>query len=60
MTLGASDEAELAGVAQELEERGLKYRVWREQPEGILTALAAMPYPRAQAAPFFKSLKLLR
>jgi hypothetical protein len=33
---------------------------WLEQPEGILTAVATMPYPREVTSAHLKHLKLYR
>lgn len=39
---------------------GLEYRLWIEQPEGIPTALATMPYPRSIIKPVLKKLPLMK
>lgn len=60
VTLAAKDEDELQGVVAALSEQGLHFRSWVEQPEGILTAVATMPYPRDVTSPHLKHLSLYR
>ena len=60
VTLAAKDEEELKAVITTLSENGLQFRSWLEQPEGILTAVATMPYPRDVTSPHLKHLSLYR
>ena len=60
VTLAAKDEEELRAVMAALQGRGVLFRAWLEQPEGILTAVATMPYPREVTAPCLQHLKLFR
>lgn len=46
VVLAVSDEAKLASLSQHLEDEGIDFVLWREQPENILTALALRPYPK--------------
>eukprot|EP00802_Teleaulax_amphioxeia_P023871 Tamp_24505.p4 GENE.Tamp_24505~~Tamp_24505.p4 ORF type:complete len:129 (+),score=32.72 Tamp_24505:3-389(+) len=60
VTLMAKDEEELRAVIEALTENGIHFRSWLEQPEGILTAVATMPYPREVTSAHLKHLKLYR
>ena len=60
IVLGADDAAALQRVASALSADGIVHKLWVEQPEGIVTALASAPYPRSKLQPYFKDFKLLR
>ena len=60
VVLAAQSAAEVERVAAALAAAALGHRVWLEQPEAVVTALATAPYPRSVLASFFVGLKLLR
>ena len=60
VTLAAKDEQELHDLIILLTQNGIQFRSWLEQPEGVLTAVATMPYPREVTSPHLKHLKLFR
>ena len=60
VTLAAKDEQELHDLIILLTQNGIQFRSWLEQPEGVLTAVATMPYPREVTSPHLKHLKLYR
>ena len=60
IVLAAQSAAEVERVAAALAAAALGHRVWLEQPEAVVTALATAPYPRSVLASFFAGLKLLR
>ncbi|NWH88232.1 PTRD1 hydrolase, partial [Aegithalos caudatus] len=60
VVLEAPDEHSLLALAAQLGREGLDLHVWTENPEGIPTALALRPYPRARVRPLLGDLKLLQ
>ena len=56
---GPSAEA-LRETAAALDAAGVVHKLWVEQPEGIVTALASAPRARAVLKPLFAAFKLLR
>ncbi|EKX44169.1 hypothetical protein GUITHDRAFT_39604, partial [Guillardia theta CCMP2712] len=52
VTLSVESEEELLGVSKTLQDNGIEHRVWKEQPEGILTAIATIPYPKSVTVNF--------
>ena len=60
MVLEVKGEAQLAKLAAKLEEGGIHFKLWIEQPEGIPTCLATKPYYKSHVAMHFKSLKLFK
>lgn len=56
----AKSAASLESMAAKFSERGAVHHLWREQPEGICTAIALKPYPRALARTFCKGLRLFK
>ncbi|KAK1868480.1 hypothetical protein I4F81_010966 [Pyropia yezoensis] len=58
VVLAAKGEAALEGLAAKLEAAALDFVLWREQPEGVATALATRPYPRAEVRQHFRKLRL--
>uniref|UniRef100_A0A7S4KYL5 peptidyl-tRNA hydrolase n=1 Tax=Paramoeba aestuarina TaxID=180227 RepID=A0A7S4KYL5_9EUKA len=60
VVLAAQNEEELLKTQETLNKENINHHLWVEQPEGIPTALAVMPYRREFIAPFLKSLRLFR
>lgn len=60
IVLAAPSAEAIEGVAAALRGAALGHRVWLEQPEAVVTALATAPYQRSVLAAFFTGLKLLR
>lgn len=60
IVVSAKDEGVLHTTAARLDAAGVRYALWTEQPEGIATALASRPGPRAALKPLFKGLRLMR
>ncbi|MES1911960.1 MAG: hypothetical protein MHM6MM_004315, partial [Cercozoa sp. M6MM] len=58
-TLAVKSEAELDKYANKLQEKGLHFHLWTEQPDNIKSALATVPYARSILKPLFKKLRLL-
>ena len=50
--------AQLENTAAKLNQAGMRHRLWVEQPEGIPTALATMPYKRSVVQSYFKKFNL--
>jgi len=60
VVLGAKGDGPLLKTVAKLESAGIKYALWTEQPEGIVTALASAPESRAILKPLFKGFRLLK
>lgn len=60
VVLEATGEDQLHNIASTLEEAGIPYKLWIEQPENFPTALASAPARKSTVAPFFKKLKLCK
>jgi peptidyl-tRNA hydrolase len=60
IVLAAPSAEAIEGVAAALRGASLGARVWVEQPEMVVTALATAPARRSVLAAFFQGLKLLR
>ncbi len=60
IVLAAPSAEAIQAVAAALRGAALGHRVWLEQPEAVVTALATAPYQRSVLAAFFAGLKLLR
>jgi len=60
VVLEATGEDQLHNIARNLEEAGISYKLWIEQPENFPTALASAPARKSTVAPFFKKLKLCK
>ena len=60
IVLAAPSAEAIEGVAAALRSASLGARVWVEQPEMVVTALATAPARRSVLAAFFQGLKLLR
>ena len=60
VVLEAPSAVALTGIAAQLTIAGVQHKLWVEQPEGVVTALATAPGERALLKPFFADLKLMR
>lgn len=60
IVLEAKNEAALTRLADALRDADVAFAVWREQPENILTALAAQPYPRSTVKKYFSKFRLFK
>lgn len=60
VVLEAKNEAAITRLAERLHDGGIEHVMWREQPENIVTALAAKPYPRSVVKPMFNKFKLFK
>ncbi|NXQ36328.1 PTRD1 hydrolase, partial [Alaudala cheleensis] len=60
VVLEAPDERSLLDLSARLLREGVGHRLWTEAPEGIPTALALRPCPRAEVQPLLRGLRLLR
>jgi peptidyl-tRNA hydrolase len=60
VVLGTEGDAALRAASTALSEAGITHKLWIEQPEGIVTALAAAPARKSVIQPFFSAFKLLR
>jgi len=58
--LSAKNEGALLKAAKNLEQGGVGFKMWIEQPENITTALATYPAPRSIVKQLTKSLQLFR
>jgi hypothetical protein len=56
----AESEAAVRATADALSAAGVGHKLWVEQPEGIVTAVATRPARRSELKPFFADYKLLR
>ena len=60
VVLEVKNEGQLERVAQQLDERRLKFVLWREQPENVCTALCTSAYRREEVGDVFKKCQLMR
>lgn len=60
VVLGTDGAESLAALATRLRAHAVPHHVWIEQPEGVATCLASAPAPKAELAPHFAGLKLLK
>ncbi|XP_056644877.1 putative peptidyl-tRNA hydrolase PTRHD1 [Diorhabda sublineata] len=60
VVLEASDEKNLIGLKDKLEENNVKHKLWIEQPENIPTCLVVKPYPKEDIQKYFKKFKLFK
>ena len=60
VVLGAENLADLESLNKKLIDNNLKFKLWTEQPENILTGLATKPYLKKDIEKFFKRFKLLK
>ena len=60
VVLEATSEDHLRSLSGTLATAGIQFKLWTEQPENVITALATRPYPRSAVAPFFRKLRLLK
>ena len=60
MVLEVKGEAQLTNLAKQLEEAGVRHKLWVEQPENFPTCLATAPYPKDAVQEHFKKLKLCK
>ncbi|KAI2811007.1 peptidyl-tRNA hydrolase domain-containing protein 1 [Blomia tropicalis] len=60
VVLKAESEQQIIDASTKLEENGIKYYIWREQPENIITALATIPHERETLKPLLSNFKLFR
>jgi hypothetical protein len=60
VVLEAADSASLEAAGASMLAAGLKCKVWREQPEDFVTAVASAPGPRSALKPHFVAFKLMR
>ncbi|CDU15934.1 hypothetical protein, variant [Plasmodium yoelii 17X] len=51
---------EMKNLSETLDKNNLKYRIWAEQPENILTAIAIKPYYKNSIKDYFKKYALLK
>lgn len=56
----AESEEQLMKFSETLTSKGIKYYLWREQPENIITALASAPNERDLLKPIFREFKLYK
>ncbi|XP_003746123.1 putative peptidyl-tRNA hydrolase PTRHD1 [Galendromus occidentalis] len=57
--LGGESESALLELQTRLQ-GVIDHKLWIEQPEGIVTALATKPYPKSIVAPYFTPFKTLK
>lgn len=60
VVLQADNETALTQLAAELEAESIAHVSWKEEPEGIVTAVAAAPYAIGNVKPLFKRFKLFK
>lgn len=60
VVLGADSEEACLKLISALDEKGIVYSAWREQPEDVLTAVAAAPEEVDVIKPLFKKFKLFK
>lgn len=60
IVLQINDTKELQHISSVLDKNSLKYKLWVEQPENIITALAVKPYHRDFIKDYFKKYPLLK
>jgi peptidyl-tRNA hydrolase len=60
VVLEVQNAKQLLALASRLEEDGILFKAWIEQPENIPTAIACSPNRKSVLSPYFKSLKLCK
>ena len=60
VVLEATGEAQLREIAAAMEAAGVVHKLWVEQPEDFVTALATAPALKGRVAPLVKKLKLCK
>ncbi len=55
-----SSEADLKSLADKLEDNGIHFKLWVEQPENFPTCLATKPYPKSDIQKYFRAFKLFK
>ena len=60
IVLGTEGADSLAALAARLRAASVAHHVWVEQPEGVPTCLASAPAAKADLAPHFSGLRLLK
>lgn len=60
VVLAADAEEDCVRLAGELAAAGVPHVAWREQPEDVVTAVAAAPREMAEVKPLFKKFKLFK
>lgn len=60
VVLEAKNEAAVVKLADQLTKDGLQFALWTEQPENMVTALAAQPYKRSNIKKHFSKFRLFK
>ncbi|GAQ89202.1 Peptidyl-tRNA hydrolase II (PTH2) family protein [Klebsormidium nitens] len=60
VVLELKNEVQLRNFSEKLEAKGVKHKLWMEQPENIPTCLATKPYKKSDIADEFIKCKLCR
>ena len=60
VVLEVKGEAQLTKLAQDLEEAGVRHKLWVEQPENFPTCLATAPYRKDDVQQHFRKFKLCK
>eukprot|EP01080_Neovahlkampfia_damariscottae_P011701 gene11701-4935_t len=60
VVLQVENEEDLLETEKILKEEKIIYRIWREQPENIVTAMALKPYHKSTVSKYLKKFKLFR
>ena len=60
VVLKAPDEGSLQSITPKLEIAGVKFVLWTEQPEAIITALATAPVRRSAVSKILRHLQLFK
>ncbi|SCP05158.1 peptidyl-tRNA hydrolase PTRHD1, putative [Plasmodium ovale] len=58
--LKIDDTNELKNLASILDKESMKYRIWTEYPDNVMTALAVKPYYKITVKNYFKKYALLK
>lgn len=60
VVLEAKNETAVSSLAENLDEAGIDFALWTEQPENFVTALATRPYRRSDVQQYFKKFRLFK
>ena len=60
VVLQAKTTEEVVELGRRLQSAQVKFRLWKEEPESIITALATVPLPKKEVQDHFKGFKLFR
>lgn len=60
VVLKANDESALKALPPKLDKAGVKFVLWTEHPEAIITALATIPVRRSAVGKLFRHFQLFR